>query len=135
LKLYSKIFLTDVPEDNSETNENKQEAKDLLMSAHLNLALVYLKVTPVHHFEAKDHAIKALKFDENNVKGLFRKGQALLGLGEADAAMKDFQKVVDAEPQNKVRYSTHTRSDQQYNGCVISVSKADRTKNIVLGNS
>lgn len=95
----------DLPEDTSETDENKALAKELLLSIHLNLALVYLKVTPAHHFEAKDHALKALKFDENNVKGLFRKGQALLGLGEAEEALKDFQKIVEAEPQNKVCFN------------------------------
>lgn len=91
-----------MPEDSSEKEENKAQAKELLVSAYLNLSLVYLKVTPAHHFEAKDYALKALKFDENNVKGLFRKGQALLGLGEAEEALKDFQKIVDTEPQNKV---------------------------------
>ena len=93
-----------MPEDTSEKEELKNQAKELLISAHLNLSLVYLKVTPSYHYEAKDHATKALKFDENNVKGLFRRGQALLGLGEADQALLDFQKVVDKEPQNKVGY-------------------------------
>ncbi|XP_026727150.1 FK506-binding protein 59 isoform X2 [Trichoplusia ni] len=103
IKMYKRVMslLDDMPEDTSETDENKALAKELLLSIHLNLALVYLKVTPAHHFEAKDHALKALKFDENNVKGLFRKGQALLGLGEAEEALKDFQKIVEAEPQNK----------------------------------
>lgn len=91
-----------MPEDSSESDENKTQAKELLLSAHLNLSLVYLKVTPVHHFEARDHATKALNFDQTNVKGLFRRGQALLGLGEAETALKDFQRVVEAEPQNKV---------------------------------
>ncbi|PZC82767.1 FK506-binding protein 59 isoform X1 [Helicoverpa armigera] len=103
IKMYKRVtsLLEDMPEDTSETEENRNLAKELLLSAHLNLSLVYLKVTPAHHFEAKEHALKALKFDENNVKGLFRKGQALLGLGEAELAMKDFEKVVQAEPQNK----------------------------------
>ncbi|RVE44294.1 hypothetical protein evm_011018 [Chilo suppressalis] len=103
IKMYKRVItlVDDMPEDNSETEENKEQAKELLISAHLNLALVYLKVTPVHHFEAKDHSTKALKFDPNNVKGLFRRGQALLGLGDAEMAMKDFEKVAEAEPQNK----------------------------------
>ena len=96
------LTFPDMPEDTSESEENRNLAKELLLSAHLNLSLVYLKVTPAHHFEAKEHALKALKFDESNVKGLFRKGQALLGLGEAEQAMKDFEKIVEAEPQNKV---------------------------------
>lgn len=103
-KNYNTILNTDMPEDPSTSEEQKSQAKELLVSAHLNLSLVYLKVTPAHHYEAKDHATKALKFDENNVKGLFRRGQALLGLGEADAALVDFQKVVEKEPQNKACY-------------------------------
>lgn len=76
----------------------------MLVSAHLNLSLVYLKVSPAHHYEAKDHASKALKFEPQNVKGLFRLGQALLGLGEAEQALENFQKVMELEPQNKVCY-------------------------------
>ena len=94
--------LADLPEDASEGEKEKNEAKEMLTSTHLNLSLVYLKVTPPHYFEAKDHATKALKFDERNVKGLFRRGQALLGLGEPEQAMADFQLVVNAEPNNKV---------------------------------
>ncbi|KAI5634447.1 FKBP-type peptidyl-prolyl cis-trans isomerase domain-containing protein [Phthorimaea operculella] len=103
IKMYKRVvtFVDDMLEDSGETEETKKDARDLLISAHLNLALVYLKVTPAHYFEAKDHASKALKLDANNVKGLFRRGQALLGLGEAEQALLDFQKVVAAEPQNK----------------------------------
>ncbi|GBP52482.1 Xylulose kinase [Eumeta japonica] len=103
IKMYKRVdsLLNDIPEDMGESEENKQQAKELLLSAHLNLSLVYLKVTPVHHFEARDHANKALKYDSNNVKGLFRRGQALLGLGEAELAMKDFQNVLNVEPNNK----------------------------------
>ncbi|KOB65970.1 Uncharacterized protein OBRU01_22006, partial [Operophtera brumata] len=72
------------------------EGNELLLSAHLNLALVYLKVTPPHYFEASQHANKALKIEPNNVKGLFRLGQAMVGLGEAESAMKEFQKVAAA---------------------------------------
>ncbi|KAJ0177606.1 hypothetical protein K1T71_006479 [Dendrolimus kikuchii] len=104
IKMYKRVIslLDSIVEDNAETDETKSKAKELILSAHLNLALVYLKVTPIHHFEAKDHATKALKFDESNVKALFRRGQALLGSGDAEQALKDFQKIIEAEPQNKV---------------------------------
>ncbi|XP_026330184.1 FK506-binding protein 59 isoform X2 [Hyposmocoma kahamanoa] len=103
IKMYKRVvsLVDDMPADNSESDENKNQAKEYLVSTHLNLALVYLKVTPPHHFEAREHANKALKHDDNNVKGLFRRGQALLGLGEAHEAIKDFQKIVDLEPGNK----------------------------------
>ncbi|CAK1578935.1 unnamed protein product [Parnassius mnemosyne] len=103
IKMYKKVdsLLEYMLDDSSETEEIKTQAKELLLSAHLNLSLVYLKVNPPHYFEAREHATKALKYDPNNVKGLFRRGQALLGLGEAEQAIQDFRKVVDAEPQNK----------------------------------
>lgn len=86
----------------SEPEDERKQAEELLLSVHLNLALVYLKLTPVDYFLAKDHAVKALQYDEKNVKGLFRKGQAFLGLGEAEEALKDFEKILETEPQNKV---------------------------------
>lgn len=95
-----------MPEDIGETEENKNQAKELLVSVHLNLALVYLKVAPVHYYEAKDHATQALKFDASNIKGLFRRGQALLGLGEPELALQDFQQVLETEPHNKVTTPT-----------------------------
>ncbi|CAG9120782.1 unnamed protein product [Plutella xylostella] len=103
IKMYKKVvtLVDDIPADTSETEENKKLADEYLLSSHLNLSLVYLKVTPPHYFEARDHATKALDIDENNVKGLFRRGQALLGMGETEQAMKDFQQVLSAEPQNK----------------------------------
>ncbi|XP_041968048.1 peptidyl-prolyl cis-trans isomerase FKBP4 isoform X2 [Aricia agestis] len=105
IKKYMKVlnFLDGLLEDEAFGKDEKKlsKAKELTLSAHLNLSLVYLKTKPEHFFEAKDHANKALKVDPNNVKGLFRRGQALVGLGEADEAKLDFQKVLDAEPQNK----------------------------------
>ncbi|XP_022113366.1 FK506-binding protein 59 [Pieris rapae] len=103
VKKYKKVvsLVEDMPEDTSESEENKSQAKELLVSAHLNLALVHLKASPPHHYEAKDHATKALKFDAKNVKGLFRRGQALLAIGEAERAMEDFRAIVEMEPENK----------------------------------
>ncbi|XP_034828550.1 FK506-binding protein 59 isoform X1 [Maniola hyperantus] len=103
IKKYKKVLslIEDIPKSTIDTEENKLKAKDLLLSVYLNLALVYLKVTPPHHYEARDNATKALNIDPSNVKGLFRRGQALLGMGEPEQALKDFQKVVEAEPQNK----------------------------------
>lgn len=97
-KMYTRVVkLTE--DENDE--EYKQELKDLLLSAHLNLSLVYLKANTPHHTEAKEHAISALKLDPVNVKALFRRGQALLALGDADKAEADFQQVVELDPGNK----------------------------------
>ncbi|XP_053605814.1 FK506-binding protein 59 isoform X2 [Plodia interpunctella] len=103
IKMYKRIvpLLSDMPEDSSQTEENRKQAKELLISAYLNLSLVYLKVTPAHNFEAKENASKALKLEPGNVKGLFRRGRALRALAEPDAALRDFRAVMQAEPHNK----------------------------------
>lgn len=52
-------------------------------------------------FEAKGSATSALEIDPKNEKALFRRGQALLALGEAQTAAKDFQEVLNIDPNNK----------------------------------
>lgn len=52
-------------------------------------------------FEAKGAASSALEIDPKNEKALFRRGQALLALGEAQVAVKDFQEVLNIDPNNK----------------------------------
>ncbi|XP_050678040.1 FK506-binding protein 59 [Leptidea sinapis] len=84
-----------------ENSEEQPEIKDLLLKAYLNLALVYSKVDPPQLYHAVTNASNALELDPNNVKGLFRRGQALLQKGDAGEAMADFQKVVEIEPGNK----------------------------------
>ncbi|CAB3226989.1 unnamed protein product [Arctia plantaginis] len=107
--------------------QEKKEAPELLLSVHLNLALVYLKLTPIDYFEAKDHAVKALKYDEKNVKGLFRKGQAVLGLGDAEEALKAFEKVLEIEPQNKA-------AANQVLVCKTTIRKQKQTEKQMYAN-
>lgn len=52
-------------------------------------------------FEAKGAASSALEIDPKNEKALFRRGQALLTLGEAELAAKDFQEVLSIDSSNK----------------------------------
>ncbi|CAG9580154.1 unnamed protein product [Danaus chrysippus] len=101
IKKYKKVvaLLEDMVDDITQMSEYRNAGKRLLLAVHLNLALVYLKVSAF--YPANDHANKALKFDPKNVKGLFRRGQALLAIEEAEKALKDFEKVVEAEPENK----------------------------------
>lgn len=82
--------------------ENADERNALLLSVHLNLALCYLKIDPVQPFKARDCAVKALELDPKNVKGLFRKGQALQGIGENNEAIEAYLQVLEIEPENKV---------------------------------
>lgn len=79
------------------------ERKSLLLASHSNLALCYLKLN--EHFEAKNAATSALEIDPKNEKALFRRGQALLALGEAHQAIKDFSEVLQLDPSNKAAQS------------------------------
>lgn len=44
---------------------------------------------------------EALSLDPNNVKALYRRGQAHLTLGEVDKALVDFEHVHQLDPENK----------------------------------
>lgn len=74
------------------------ERNSLLLSAHLNLALCYLKTD--QNNEAKDSCNEALSLSPENVKALFRRGQAYLGLASPEVAIKDFEAVLKMEPNN-----------------------------------
>ena len=74
------------------------ERNNLLLSAHLNLALCYLKTD--QNVEAKDACSEALKLSPQNEKALFRRGQAYLALASPEIAIKDFQEVFKIEPKN-----------------------------------
>ncbi|XP_008547908.1 FK506-binding protein 59 isoform X1 [Microplitis demolitor] len=76
----------------------KPERNQVLLSAHLNLGLFYLKTND--NFEAKNACTKALDIDPSNEKALFRRGQALLALSQPEEAKKDFEQVIKVEPNN-----------------------------------
>ncbi|KAJ8951672.1 hypothetical protein NQ318_012213 [Aromia moschata] len=94
VKMYKKIqtFLE------GEKDESNPEIGSLLLASHLNVALCELKQKD--YFGAKTAASSALQIDPRNEKALFRRGQALLGLGEPDAAARDFQACLDVDPTN-----------------------------------
>lgn len=82
-----------------ETPELKAERDSLMLAAHLNLAACHLKLSDCK--SAKDQCDKALEFDEKNVKALFRRGQAYIGLYEPQLAKGDFKLALEMDPSNK----------------------------------
>nr|QBH73895.1 fk506-binding protein [Thermobia domestica] len=80
-------------------DDKDQERKTLLLAGHLNTAMCHLKLKDF--IEAREQCSKALEIDPKNVKGLFRRGQAYLELGEPELAKTDFQQVLTLEPNNK----------------------------------
>ncbi|KAK1124519.1 hypothetical protein K0M31_006869 [Melipona bicolor] len=97
IKMYKKVASFLEYEDSFE-GDLKTQRNDLILSAHLNLALCYLKMD--QNVEAKDSCNEALKLSPQNEKALFRRGQAYLALASPEIAIKDFQEVLKVEPKN-----------------------------------
>nr|QBH73881.1 fk506-binding protein [Brunneria borealis] len=103
IKMYKKVVgFTEF--DTGFEGENEKDRKSLLLSGYLNLALCYLKLS--EHVEAREHCDKALGIEPKSEKGLFRRGQANLGMGEPERAKVDFEAVLQLEPNNKAA-ATH----------------------------
>ncbi|XP_072256196.1 peptidyl-prolyl cis-trans isomerase FKBP4 [Pyxicephalus adspersus] len=81
------------------SDEESSKSKSLLLAASLNLAACYLKLG--EHRQALDHCNKALEFEPNNEKGLFRRGESYTGVNEHELAKEDFAKVIQLYPNNK----------------------------------
>lgn len=79
--------------------ENKAKAKEMKKVCELNRAACYLKLR--EFAEAKESCNEILKDEPRNVKGLFRRAQAEIGLKNFFEAIGDLKKVIDLEPQNR----------------------------------
>lgn len=98
LKMYKKAI--DYLEfDSGFTEDGDKERKTVLISNHLNCALCLNKLE--EFTEAKEQCNKALELEPTSDKGLFRRGQANLGLGEPELAKVDFETVLKLDPSNK----------------------------------
>ncbi|XP_015599993.1 peptidyl-prolyl cis-trans isomerase FKBP4 isoform X2 [Cephus cinctus] len=97
IKMYKKV-IEFLDYDSNYDGDLKTERNNLLVSAHLNLALCYLKTD--QNVEAKDSCNKVLELSPKNEKALFRRGQAYLALASPDIAVKDFQEVLKLELKN-----------------------------------
>ncbi|NXQ81187.1 FKBP5 isomerase, partial [Nyctibius grandis] len=85
-------------------SEKEAKASDsFLLAAFLNLAMCYLKLR--EYAKAVECCDKALGLDQDNEKGLYRRGEARLLMNEFELAKCDFQKVLEVNPQNKAAKS------------------------------
>ena len=71
----------------------------LKCQCHLNLAACYLKSEDYN--KVTEHCTSALELEPENVKGLFRRGQAYAKLHEYDKAKQDFTKAQGLDQENK----------------------------------
>ena len=72
MKQYKRITEFLGSPDAESTDGQKAAIAALLLAAHLNMAMCYLKVDD--YFNTNEQCEKALESDPQNVKGLFRRG-------------------------------------------------------------
>lgn len=75
------------------------EDKKLAVALLNNLAMVRLKMED--HERAKVDCVKALQYEPTNVKALFRRAQAELGMGNYANCVQDAARCLELEPKNK----------------------------------
>lgn len=80
-------------------DEDKREARQVKLQLHLNAALAHLKLKQPR--EALKSCDKALEIESANLKGLFRRAQALAQLEDYDEADLELRKVLNYDPENK----------------------------------
>jgi len=98
IKQYAKI-VSYLEFEKTLKDEKLVERDALLLAAFLNQAMCCLKLNEFNI--TKDHCQKALDMDSNNEKGLFRMGQALLGMHEPEEAKKKFEAILQFDAKNK----------------------------------
>ena len=110
IKKYGKIteFLENETYD---LEEEKESSKKLRLAANLNIAACCLKTKDFR--KAIEACNKALEFDANNEKGLFRLAQAYFGISEFEEAIKYFKTVTEVNPANKDAFNQLTLSQQK----------------------
>ncbi|XP_055638137.1 FK506-binding protein 59 isoform X2 [Toxorhynchites rutilus septentrionalis] len=93
------------------SSSDSEESKQLKLAIYLNIALCQQKMS--NFDDAKDACNEALNIDNKNVKALYRRGQALLSLGDFERALEDFSAVQEIEPENKAALNQITICKQK----------------------
>nr|QBH73891.1 fk506-binding protein [Isotomurus palustris] len=83
--------------------EEEETRKSLLLASYLNQAMCNLKLN--RSPQAIRNCDDALDMDKNNLKGLYRRGLARIGINEPALAKEDFECVLKMEPDNKAAQS------------------------------
>ncbi|KAL2090962.1 hypothetical protein ACEWY4_013225 [Coilia grayii] len=88
-------------------SEGQQQAiQELLLVAHLNLALCHLRLREYSH--VVENCNKVIDIDADNEKALYRRGEAHLQRNEFSLALKDFRHVLQVNPSNRAAHSQIT---------------------------
>ena len=91
--------------------DEEQEVKDVKLSLHLNIALMYIKLEKLDN--AYQSCNDALKLEEKNVKALFRRATVLYNKRKFDDAMKDLKEAEKLAPDDKAVKKLRMLVDQQ----------------------
>lgn len=119
---YAKALAVAESGDSSAADEAKAVFKGKKLLAQLNVGACQLKLGSFK--EASDTCTKVLALDAANVKGLFRRGTALLELGDWDAAKKDLKRALELEPAN----AAAAAALQEANRRVAKQEQSDRKR-------
>uniref|UniRef100_A0A1A8NEF4 peptidylprolyl isomerase n=2 Tax=Nothobranchius TaxID=28779 RepID=A0A1A8NEF4_9TELE len=79
--------------------EQYKKIQDYVMTAHLNLALCFLRLKEFS--QVVDNCNKVIEQDASNEKALYRRGEARLLRNEYNLALVDFQRVLEVNPSNR----------------------------------
>uniref|UniRef100_A0A4W4F1I4 peptidylprolyl isomerase n=1 Tax=Electrophorus electricus TaxID=8005 RepID=A0A4W4F1I4_ELEEL len=79
--------------------EQQQAIQAILLVAHLNLALCYLRLR--EYSQTVENCNKVMELDSENEKALYRRGEARLLQNEFSLALVDFQQVLQVNPSNR----------------------------------
>ncbi|KAL7832884.1 hypothetical protein SRHO_G00299020 [Serrasalmus rhombeus] len=79
--------------------EQQQAIQALLLVAHLNLALCYLRLR--EYSQTVENCNKVMELDSENEKALYRRGEARLLRNEFTLALMDFRQVLQVNPSNR----------------------------------
>jgi len=80
------------------SEEEHRSMTNLLISLHGNKAMVMIKQED--WFNAIKSATQVLKYEDTNVKALFRRGVGYFRCGQLEDAKSDLQKVISLDPTN-----------------------------------
>ncbi|XP_053083173.1 peptidyl-prolyl cis-trans isomerase FKBP5 isoform X2 [Pangasianodon hypophthalmus] len=82
--------------------EQQQAIQALLLVAHLNLALCYLRLR--EYSQTVESCNKVMELDSANEKALYRRGEAHLLRNEFSLALVDFRQVLQVNPTNRAAH-------------------------------
>ncbi|XP_056606799.1 peptidyl-prolyl cis-trans isomerase FKBP5 isoform X1 [Triplophysa dalaica] len=83
--------------------EQLQAIQSLMLVAHLNLALCYLRLR--EYSKTVENCDKVMELDTDNEKALYRRGEARLLRNEFSLALEDFKQVLQVNPYNRAARS------------------------------